>query len=90
MLMPGVAGLPYGYIHGYKKPVFDHTLFSWGETCIGSLDGPPDASAGAGATIGGWCAWQCNKLENGRVKFLTFKPLEVLFRGCPPGVLHEC
>ena len=45
------------YIHSYKKPVFDHTLFSWGETYIGSLDGPLDASAGAGATIGGWCAW---------------------------------
>jgi hypothetical protein len=57
MLMPGVAGLPYGYTHGYKDPVFDHTLFSWGETYIGSLDGPLDASAGAGATINGWCAW---------------------------------
>jgi hypothetical protein len=44
-------------IHSYKKPVFDHTLFSWGETYIGSLDGPLDASAGAGATIRGWCVW---------------------------------
>jgi len=43
------------YIHSYKKPVFDHTLFSWGETYRGSLDGPLDASAGVGATIGGWC-----------------------------------
>jgi hypothetical protein len=51
------TGLPYAYIHSYKKPVFDHTLFSWGETYIGSLDGPLDASAGAGATINGWCAW---------------------------------
>jgi hypothetical protein len=51
------TGLPYAYIHSYKKPVFDHTLFSWGETYIGSLDGPLDASAGAGATISGWCIW---------------------------------
>ncbi len=43
------------YIHSFKKPVFDHTLFSWGETYQGSLNGPLDASAGAGATIGGWC-----------------------------------
>ena len=45
------TGLPYGYIHSYKKLVFDHTLFSRGETYIGSLDGPLDASAGIGATI---------------------------------------
>jgi hypothetical protein len=51
------TGLPYVYIHSYKKPVFDHTLFSWGETYIGSLNGPLDASAGAGATISGWCVW---------------------------------
>jgi hypothetical protein len=51
------TSLPNVNIHSYKKPVFDHTLFSWGETYIGSLDGPLDASAGAGATIGGWCAW---------------------------------
>jgi hypothetical protein len=51
------TGLPYAYIHGDKKPVFDHTLFSWGETYQGSLNGPLDASAGAGATISGWCIW---------------------------------
>ena len=51
------TGLSHAYIHSYKKPVFDRVLFSWGETYIGSLDGPLDASAGAGATINGWCAW---------------------------------
>jgi hypothetical protein len=45
------------YIHSFKDPVFDHTLFSWGETYKGSLKGPLDASAGAGATISGWCIW---------------------------------
>ncbi len=45
--MPGVAGLPYGYIHSYKKLVFNHTLFSRGETCIGSLDGPLEILTGA-------------------------------------------
>jgi hypothetical protein len=45
------------YIHSFKDPVFDHTLFSWGETYRGSLKGPLDASAGAGATISGWCIW---------------------------------
>ncbi|MDT7865313.1 MAG: hypothetical protein RRE21_00130 [Desulfurococcales archaeon] len=49
------TSLPYFYIHGYKDSnVKDTTLYSWGITYVG---GNWDASAGAAATIGGWCAW---------------------------------
>ena len=48
------TSLPYFYIHSYKEPVYDHTLFSWGITYVG---GTWDASAGVGATVGGYCIY---------------------------------
>jgi len=45
----------YAYVDSWKPYVWDHSLYSYAEIRIGSISGPLDASAGTGATIGGYC-----------------------------------
>jgi len=49
--------LPYGYayVDSWKPYVWDHSLYSYAEIRLGSMSGPLEASAGTGATIGGYC-----------------------------------
>jgi len=52
--------LPRGsaYVDSWKPYVWDHSLYSYAEIRLGSMDGPLEASAGTGATIGGYCAYR--------------------------------
>ena len=49
--------LPEGYapLEAWKPYVWDHSLYSYAEIHLGDIYGPLDASAGTGATIGGYC-----------------------------------